>query len=308
LLLGGSLKDKSTPAEYERPIDRYPYRSLGVSYIAEQAYCEQMVDLWLQDPGSLISVPAIFEEQADRVPEAKRQIELAGQGTRFHDSVSSSAVPISWDAIKEMLRSGQSLTLLETSLQGSYQNLPIVGRPDAVCFDGWNASCVLEYKVTQSDRLYLSRRVQLLIYGYLLEQESFNVDSLNLVCVLVPRRNKDWIGSLTERQAEEFLRSIRSEVESLISNPLSIDFDWYHPGIKIRRGVEIKLRAIKYDRQEALRHLQLFAGYWLGRREPSPAATRRKCQICLYNAAGLCKVARAPYLRRQDGGGRITQS
>lgn len=289
------MKEKTTPAEYDRPIDRFPHQSLGVSYIAQQAYCEQMIDLWLQNPGGLISVPAIFEERIEQLPEAKRQIELADQGTEFHDSISSSAVSISWDEIKEMLKSGQSLTLLETSLQGGYEDLPIVGRPDAICFDGWDASCVLEYKVTESDRLYLSRRVQLLIYGYLLEQETFNVDGLNLVCVLVPRRNKDWVGSLTERQAEEFLRSVRSEVELLLSNPISRDFDWYHPGVKIRRGVEVKLRVIKYDRQEALKHLRVYADYWLGRRGPGPTTTRRKCQICLYNAAGLCAVARAPY-------------
>jgi hypothetical protein len=289
------LKGKTTPAEYERPIDRFPHESLGVSYIAQQAYCEQMIDLWLQNPGSLISVPAVLEEKAEQIPEARRQIELAGQGTEFHDSVSSGALSTSWDDIKRLLKSGLSLTLLETSLYGTYQDLPIVGRPDAICFDGWDATCVLEYKVTESDRLYLSRRVQLLIYGYLLEQQSFKVDGLSLVCVLVPRRNKDWVGSLTERQADEFLKSVRSELESLLSNPISRDFDWYHPGIKIRKGVEIKLRVIKYDRREALKYLRIYADYWLGRREPDPTTTRRKCQVCLYNAAGLCTVARGPY-------------
>jgi hypothetical protein len=278
-----------------RPFDQYPHSLLGVSHIAEQAYCEQMVDLWLQSPSSLISVPTIYEERLEDIPEARRQVDLAGGGTRFHESVESAATSATWDEIKEILKSGQSLTLLESKLQGSYDSLALVGRPDAVCFDGWKARCILEYKVTESTRLYLNHKVQLLMYGYLLEQEGFDICDLILVCVFVPRRNKDWIGSLTERQAGKFLRLVRSEAEVLMSKPLSIDFDWYHPGIRIRRGVEVKLKMIKYNRQEALRHLKLFGDYWLGRRKPSPTTTKRKCQICLYNAAGLCAATNVPY-------------
>lgn len=147
--------------ENMRPIDRYKHPLLGISLIAEQAYCEQMVDLWLQNPSRLTSVPAIYEERIEEFPEAKRQVALAGGGTQFHESVSSTAVPASWNEIKEMLRSGRSLTMLESRLQGSYDSLALVGRPDAVCFDGWKARCILEYKVTESARLYLSHRVQL---------------------------------------------------------------------------------------------------------------------------------------------------
>lgn len=290
------VEDKKGRDEYKRPLDIYPFGALGVSYIAQQAYCEQMIDLWLKNPSGLISIPAGMEARIEEVPEAKRQLQMADQGTEFHDSVSSSGSPASWEEIKELLRSGRSLTLLESGLQGDYHGLPIVGRPDAICFDGWKASYVLEYKVTEYDRLYLSHRVQLLLYGYLLEQESFNVNDLTLVCVFVPRRNRGWLGSLTETQAENFLSVVRSEAESLLQEPASSDYDWYRAGIRVTRGVEVKLRAIKYNRREALRHLEVFGGYWLGNRQPRPTTTKRKCEICLYNAAGLCSVASAPYM------------
>jgi hypothetical protein len=290
------VEDKKGRDEYKRPIDLYPFRALGVSYIAEQAYCEQMIDLWLKNPSGLISIPAGMEARIEEVPEAKRQLQLANRGTEFHDSVSSSGVPASWEEIKEILRSGRSLTVLESGLRGDYHGLPIAGRPDAICFDGWNTSYVLEYKVTESDRLYLSHRVQLLLYGYLLEQESFNVKDLTLVCVFVPRRDRDWLGSLTQTQAENFLSIVRSEAESVLEEPASIDYDWYRAGIRIGRGVEVKLRAIKYNRREALRHLEVFGEYWLGNRQPKPTMTKRKCEICLYNAAGLCSVARVRYM------------
>jgi hypothetical protein len=290
------VEDKKGRDEYKRPIDLHPFAALGVSYIAQQAYCEQMIDLWLKNPSRLISIPAAMEARLEEVPEAKRQLQMAAQGAEFHDSVGGCGAPASWEEVKEVLRSGRSLTLLEAGLQGGYHGLPIVGRPDAICFDGWKASHVLEYKVTDSDRLYLSHRVQLLLYGYLLEQESFNVNDLELLCVFVPRRSVGWLGSLTETHAENFLSIVRSEAGSLLQEPASNDSGWYRAGIRVTREVEVKLRAIKYNRREAVRHLEVFGGYWLGKRQPRPTMTKRKCEVCLYNAAGLCPVARVPYL------------
>jgi len=275
----------------ERPIDRYPHSSLYVSDVAQQGYCEKQIDLWLDNPGDLISVPAGMEKET----QAKRQVELVDQGTEFHESVTGGAVPLSWAEVEEMLKAGQSLTILETGLDGSYPDLPIAGRADAVCFDGWNASCVLEYKVTDSNQLYPNHRIQLLLYGYLLGQQTFNIDDLILVCVLVPRRNRGWTGSLTPDQAEKFVEKVRTQARTLVSTYPQAKGNWYHPGIRVDRGVEVRLRVFKYSKREAKRELDSLTDYWLGKREPKPATTPRKCEICLYNAAGLCSVALTPY-------------
>jgi hypothetical protein len=145
------------------PFDLYPYSSVGVSHFAEQAYCEKRVDLWLQNPTQgLVSVPS---QVAEEMPEAKRIRELVDTGTEFHESITRGALPLHWEEAKEILRAGEALTLLEYSFKGGSHGLPVVGRPDAVCFNGWGVSHVLEYKVTDSNQLYTTHRVQLLLYG-----------------------------------------------------------------------------------------------------------------------------------------------
>lgn len=69
--------------KFERPLDRFPFSRIGVSYFAEQAYCEKRVELWLRNPSSLVSVPAEIEKV---LPEAKLQEELAACGTGLDGS------------------------------------------------------------------------------------------------------------------------------------------------------------------------------------------------------------------------------
>src|ERR1700674_4716273 len=98
--------------KFERPLDRFPFSRIGVSYFAEQAYCEKRVELWLRNPSSLVSVPAEIEKG---LPEARLQEELAACGTEFHESISRGAMPASESEVEEMLRAGQSLVLAESS-------------------------------------------------------------------------------------------------------------------------------------------------------------------------------------------------
>jgi hypothetical protein len=117
----------------QRPIDRFPFSRLGTSYFAEQSYCEKRVELWLRNPGSLVSVPAEIEK---KLPEAKLQEELAACGTEFHESISRGAIPASESEVEKMLQVGQSLVLAESTFQCSYHGLSLIGRPDAICFEG----------------------------------------------------------------------------------------------------------------------------------------------------------------------------
>lgn len=45
----------------ELPLYRFPFPRIGISYFAEQAYCEKRVKLWLRNLGRLVSVPAEIE-------------------------------------------------------------------------------------------------------------------------------------------------------------------------------------------------------------------------------------------------------
>src|SRR3954469_5212054 len=102
-----AIAEKSQQA---RPLDIYPHKSLRISDIAQQAYCEKQIDLWIQNPGELTSVPAGMEETAAGLT----QLRTAAGGTNFHNEVSQFAVPTSWDEIEAELKQGRALTLLES--------------------------------------------------------------------------------------------------------------------------------------------------------------------------------------------------
>lgn len=275
----------------EHPLDRFPFPRIGVSYFAEQAYCEKRVELWLRNPSSLVSVPAEIEKE---IPEVKLQEELAACGTEFHESISRGAMPASMSEIEEMLRAGQSLVLSESSFQGDYHGLPLIGQPDAICFEGQKVPCVLEYKVTDSNQLHQSHRVQLLLYGYLLAQQNLNVDNLILICVLVPRHHNKWLEKLTPAKAQKFIETVRLEAESLIASQPSRK-NWHRMGVKVNRDVRINLRVFKYDSQKAENELEFFTRYWRGERAAIPTTKASKCAVCLYNRLNLCPVPQVSY-------------
>lgn len=275
---------------------RYPYSSLGVSYIAEQSYCEKRVDLWLDNPGALVSVPAQAEKDDPRIIQ---QETMADSGTDFHESVSNNAEELSWEEIRNLLRSGNELTLVESRLEGKYRSVPLLGRPDAICFDGMNVACVLEYKITKSNQLYMSHRVQLLLYGYLLEQQKFRVDNLVLVCVLVPPRHRDYFQESSKSEIQHFVHSIREKSEELVtSQPTRLN--WQHFGFSVNRTLKVKLRIFRYNREKAKSELDFFINYWLGKRDAIPTTNPEKCKVCLYNAFSLCPVAQTAYRRIQS--------
>jgi len=58
-------------------------------------------------------------------------------------------------------------------LEEAYRKVPITGRADAVCLTGRAATCLIEYKFTKAYRLHPDWKVQLLIYGHLLESTGF---------------------------------------------------------------------------------------------------------------------------------------
>jgi hypothetical protein len=186
-----------------------------------------------------------------------------------------------------------SITLAEPSFQGDYDGLPLIGQPDAILFEGMRATSILEYKVTDSDQLHRSHRVQLLLYGYLIAQ-NFNIDNLVLICVLVPHRHSKWLDKLTPAKAQKFIEIISAKAETLIATQPSRK-NWHCLGVIVHRDIKVNLRVFKYDQKSAKHELEFFSQYWRGEREAVPTTMPRKCAVCLYNRVDLCPVAQVPY-------------
>jgi hypothetical protein len=225
--------------------------------------------LWLDNPGDLVSVPAQAEKDD---PVVILQETLADSGADFHELVSESAEELSWKEMHSLLRTGNGLTIV----------MKVV--------------CVLEYKITKSNQLQMSHRVQLLLYGYLLEQQKFKVDNLVLVCVLIPPQHRNYFEESSESEIQDFVHSIRVKSEALItSQPTRLN--WHYFGFNVNRSPKVKLRIFRYDREKAKRELDFFIPYWLGKRDAIPTTNPEKCKVCLYNAYALCPVAKAAYRR-----------
>lgn len=282
------------------PWSRFPQSSLGISYIAEQAYCEKRVDLWLESPGELVSIPMGF---AGELPGILIQEELAKEGTNFHEAMSEGAKPISRKDLETKLKAGQKLVISEPTFRGTFSRLPLIGRPDAVFFDGNNAACIIEYKYTDSNQLEMGHRVQLLLYGYLLKQSGFIVDDLILVCALVSRHNKDLINGMNSTQSKHFVSTIRDAATSLVLSSPSRK-NWYKSSFQPVQNIHIALRVLRYNPEKAENELQFFTNYWLGHRSAIPTKNSNKCVVCLYNAAKLCSVALIPYKGGKEMGVR----
>lgn len=265
-----------------RPIDRYPRgAALWVSEIAEQAYCEQRVELWLKNPGRRVSVP----KEMERTEGAAEQETMAVAGLEVHQDLAAGGRAVTPRELRRQLNAGARLTVMEMSLLHKYEGIPIIGRADGVCFDGTKASCVIDYKYSKSSRLHDDWRLQLLLYGYLLSKE-FGVEDLLLVCALLPLS----IGKepIREGFASAICRFARSGAPGTASNG----------GILFRSPSEAltaRLHVFRYDHNAVIRDLGKYMEYWLGERRPSPAGNPKRCVECRYNARHLCPVPQAQF-------------
>ncbi len=266
----------------QRPLDRYPRgKCLWVSEVAEQVYCEQRVDLWLGNPGRRVSVPKQLEGTAD----VERHEGLSAEGTAFHRTMSAGATRITERQLQRLLKAGASLTVLEMPLQHTYRGVAIVGQADGVCFEGSNATCAIDYKYTESTRLFESWRLQLVLYGYLLSR-AFGVEDLVLVCAKVTS------SVAAEQRTEGAAKAISDSARSVLGRDASAN------GVSFRHspsGLAAHVHAFRYDANEATRQLDHCLQYWLGERGPRPAGNSNRCVQCRYNALNLCPAPQAPF-------------
>jgi CRISPR/Cas system-associated exonuclease Cas4 (RecB family) len=260
-------------------------------------YCEKQVDLWLDNPtSSRVSVPGGIEEvETPEVREERgRADERVELGEDFHSTVEQSAVAIEPAELQKRLRRGETLILLEHSLRGIYKGLPIIGRADALRCTGRRVSRVVEYKVTNTPRLFPSHQAQLRLYGFLLEQAGYDITNLTLICVFIPSSQQEWIASLSHANTERFLDQVWSAADKIIAQKPIDKFSAYGQ-VLVKRGIEVTLGVFPYKEEKTIEELDFAVSYWLGKRAPIPTKQAGKCARCLYNAIDRCTEALVPF-------------
>lgn len=267
------------------PWSRYPYGALYAWIIAEHSYCEQRVHLWLKDPGDRISVPRQLEGS-----EEAAAIEIAAEsGRASHESLSEDATPVSPAHLAVLQQSGAAFSLAESPFRTSFRSLPIVGAPDVVVCQGGVALLIIDYKFTRQTQLAMGHRVQLYTYGYLLEENGFDVSNLKLACVLAPPE-----ASLSlSKSSGGLIDSIHNHVQ-LHAARYPEAKNWGSKSLGFA-GHNLLLRAFPYSRERAERELGFVASYWLGHRPAWPTSKPAKCSCCLYNMLRQCRSACARF-------------
>ncbi len=202
------------------------------------------------------------------------------------------AQAVSADDLRAFVSSKHAFTLVESPLRGKYENLTLVGRPDALHFDGAGNAWVVEHKVRSRDYPTASDDVQLRLYAYLLLGDSmFQVDDVTLVCASTSRETSERIKRLPESERAAFVREICGAAPG-DSQPRKLMKDHFIEGRKSQR---VSVATFAYDDAKLQNELRFLSGYWLGKRRTKPTTKPYKCGACRINALGMCPVPLAPF-------------
>jgi len=268
-----------------------PFGVLPVTYIAEQCYCEHRVHLWLKAPSSMVSIPRKLESRGGSSLALRR---AADSGLAFHARAAELSCPVVDKSLRKLVRSTPSLVLTESPFTALFDGLPVAGIPDTVHFENAIARCLLDYKVTDSNQLQMSHRVQLQLYGWLLQEARFKLADTLMVSVLVPNASAAAFDELDETGRQQMARTLHHRARALVEDSPERK-NWYLKKFQLTDGFWVRLRIFRYDRREATRELRFFAPYWKGERAAIPSSNARKCQVCLYNSIASCTKAVVPF-------------
>ncbi|MDC4224483.1 MAG: hypothetical protein MPW15_09705 [Candidatus Manganitrophus sp.] len=147
---------------------RHQQEILMVSTLSQQRYCEKKVDLAMQYPKVEPTSPAME------------------QGTEGHAQLEEGAIPVTREEIETSLALGESLTLFEFPMEGSWEEIPIWGRPDLIRLEGRSATLLVEFKFSRRSNLFPSQQTQTNLYGWLLQQNQFDIRALLCAVAIFP--------------------------------------------------------------------------------------------------------------------------
>lgn len=245
---------------------RHQQEILMVCTLSQQRYCEKKVDLTMQYP-----------EVEPISPEMER-------GTEGHAKLEEGALPITREEMEASLRRGERLILFEFPMEGVWEGIPIWGRPDLVQLEGSVATLLVEFKFSRRSNLFPSQQTQANLYGWLLQQNRFEVSALLCAVAILPATLpplKCLPTDLTKQiiDATEKLRTkvFRSAVPILRQEP------------------SFTLHLFPFRPALAERDLKWSVSYWQGKREPELSGSINKCRICRFNAEALCDQALSPF-------------
>lgn len=224
-------------------------QTVAPSKIGGQFYCEKKVAL---------------EREHGEVETPEKQ-----RGSETHEKAAEDAVEIERDEMWDAIERGERQVLLETPFVGEAADFVVVGIPDAVVFDGGKPRLIFDRKTTSiPDRLFKNQRIQVWLYGYMLQSLGFAVDDLQVTILAHEQRLDPETGKQLQKAVLEESVAPEGTSETLNDDPTA------------------KLHAFEYDPTDHVEDLQWALEYWRAEREPVPTDNAAKCRSCPF--ADLC--------------------
>ena len=216
---------------------------LHPSRIGSQFYCEKKV--------------ALTEEHGDIETEEK------SRGTETHEKAAEDAVEISDDELWEGIESGDQQIIIETGFIADAAEFYLGGIPDAIVFEDRKPHLVFDRKTTaRPERLYDNQRIQIWLYGFILDQVGFDTDELKMAIL-------------------SHTREIDLEVGKELQQRILADYSGWDIGDH-RIDEDVVVHVFNFSKIEYLNELNRALEYWRDERDPEPTTNEAKCRSCEY--------------------------
>ena len=230
---------------------RFGRRTLSVSSIAKQFYCEKSLEMDYEHP----------------LPPTERM----QKGEEGHESITALAKPVSREeSIKEALvKREKPLCIYEFGIAWKHESIPIIGHIDEAWFREGNVDLVVERKFSNRLSIYSPYHVQTQLYCLGLGEMGFN--------------NSD-----TQYKIMVFKRSCY-DCPKLAPGTCPIFVD-DTADFQCDKGECIRF-IYQFDKAKIVKDLNWAIDFWLGRREAIPTKVKAKCIACQHKELCTCCLA-----------------
>lgn len=223
--------------------------TVAPSKVGGQFYCERKVDLE-REHGEI------------ETPEKTR-------GSETHEKAAEDAVEVDMDEVWDAIERGDRQILVESPFVGEVDDHVIVGIPDAIVFNDRKPQLIFDRKTTSiPDRLFNNQRIQVWLYGYMLEDLGFETEDLRVAIL-----------SHEQRVEPDTGKRLQKMVLSTID-----EFD--EGQTQLRSDPDVYLHTFPYSPSDHLSDLEWALEYWRDNRDPVPTENPAKCRSCPH--ASMC--------------------
>lgn len=223
--------------------------TVAPSKVGGQFYCEKKVDLE-REHGEV------------ETPEKKR-------GSETHEKAAEDAVEVEMDEVWEVIERGDRQILVESPFVGEFEDHVVVGIPDAIVFDDGRPQLIFDRKTTSIPaRLFKNQRIQVWLYGYMLDDLGFETEDLRFAILSHEQRIEPETGK---------------HLQNLVLGTIN-EFD--DGRNQLRSDPDVYLHTFDYSPADHMDDLHWALEYWRDDRDPIPTENAAKCRSCPFSS--LC--------------------